>query len=420
MLSLVNEPLYDVTAAIFHHHAVLSFPFDETRLFLAMSLGRSKPALLIVLIFSQFAGTSLWFAGNAVVDTLPGISPNNYAILTSIVQAGFIAGTLIFSLFTVADRFSPARVFFISSVIAAIANSSILVIGKDLTSILVLRFITGFFLAGIYPVGMKIAADLFPQSLGRALGLLVGALVLGTAFPHFVRSQGSGLSPAAVFTSTSLLALLGGTLIFVFVPPTHKQSLGQPVRFSTAFRSFASKPFRSAAFGYFGHMWELYAFWSLLPLIFQLYNKTTNGVLSIYFWSFIIIAAGSLGCAGGGLLSQKWGSKKLAFYALLLSGICCLLAPVLLQLPEAVFLFALVVWGVSITADSPQFSALVAQAAEQETKGTALTLVTSLGFAITIISIQLMKELFAQFGANVLPVLGIGPLLGLLALKRPG
>lgn len=384
-----------------------------------MPVAVSKKHLLWLLIFSQFAGTSLWFVINAILDGLPGIGPENYAELTSAVQLGFIAGTLLFSLFGIADRFPATKLFFFSSIVAAAANFLLLASGGQLLFIMSLRFLTGFFLAGIYPVGMKIAADFFPEKLGKALGFLVGALVLGTAFPHFVRSLGKGLAWQHVIVSASLLSLLGGCLVLFFFPKERKTIASKPFQLAAAFASFRSKPFRAAAFGYFGHMWELYAFWAILTLLFGAYNQSQSAGLPIYFWSFATIAVGSAGCALGGLVSQKWGSKKVAFISLLLSGICCLLAPLFFQLPAVFFLPLILFWGLTVTADSPQFSALVARFAGAANKGTSLTIVTCIGFSITIISIQFLKTLFQQYGAYSLWLLSAGPLFGLMALKRP-
>src|SRR5215208_5394839 len=169
--------------------------------------------LLPLIVFSQFAGTSLWFAGNAIIHDIQPASSGSFSNITSIVQFGFIAGTLIFSLLTIADRFAAPKVFFFSSVIASIANLLLIVLAKDTAWLYLLRFITGFFLAGIYPVGMKIAADCFPQKLGNALGFLVGALVLGTAFPHVLKSQLHSFQWQNVLFFTSFLALSGGVLI---------------------------------------------------------------------------------------------------------------------------------------------------------------------------------------------------------------
>ena len=274
-----------------------------------------QPAYLLPLIvFSQFAGTSLWFAGNAIIADIQPTS-NALANITSIVQFGFIAGTLIFSLLTIADRFSASKVFFFSSVIAAFANLLIIWMGKDVATLFILRFITGFFLAGIYPVGMKIAADCFPQKLGRALGFLVGALVLGTAFPHLLKSQMQNFHWQNVLISTSALAFFGGLLILIFTP-LYKRTSTNALRLTTAFKIFSSPNLRSAAFGYFGHMWELYTFWAFVPAIILLYNDIHKTSINISLWSFIIIAIGSLGCVAGGMLSQKFGSKKIALYAL--------------------------------------------------------------------------------------------------------
>ncbi|HET7898973.1 MAG TPA: MFS transporter, partial [Flavisolibacter sp.] len=345
-----------------------------------------------MLIFSQFAGTSLWFAGNAIIDQLSASA--NGANVTSYVQFGFIGGTLVFSLLTIADRFAAKNVFFFSSVMAALANVCIIPLQNIGLALPLLRFVTGFFLAGIYPVGMKIAADLFPRKLGKALGLLVGALVLGTSFPHFVRSLLGGLNWQAVLITTSLLAFLGGLAVYLLIPSTHKKAASRP-DFAAAFSVFRSNAFRSAAFGYFGHMWELYAFWSILPTLFLGYHSMHHMQASPFLWSFLVIAAGSLGCAGGGLLSMRWGSKKVAFTALLLSGICCLTAPLAFQMDGTFFYPFVLVWGITVAADSPQFSAMVASAADDKIRGTALTIVTCIGFAITIVSIQGLKTLFA-------------------------
>lgn len=376
----------------------------------------SNNRYLSLLVFSQFAGTSLWFAGNAIVDQI-AVSDAGAAI-TSFVQFGFIAGTLLFSILTIADRFPAKRVFFLSSVLAALANALIILLYQDAAAITLLRFITGFFLAGIYPVGMKIATDVFPQKLGKALGWLVGALVLGTSFPHFVRSRLDGIHWETVVATTSLLAFLGGLLILLFMPATGKKSVSTSPDFSAAFSVFRNPQFRSAAFGYFGHMWELYAFWSILPLLFGYYNSVTQAGANVFWWSFLVIGTGSAGCIAGGLLSQRWGSYKVAAAALLLSGLCCLLFPLLFYTGSALLFTLLLFWGFTVTADSPQFSALVAKAAPEKNKGTALTIVTSIGFAITIVSILLLKELFLLYKEKALWLLAPGPFLGLLALRK--
>ncbi|MER3463784.1 MAG: MFS transporter [Chitinophagaceae bacterium] len=376
---------------------------------------KAKAYYLPVIVFAQFAGTSLWFAGNAIIGEIQKETRTaGVANLTSQVQFGFISGTLLFSILTVADRFKPSLFFFLSSLIAAGANASIILCSTDIFSISVLRFITGFFLAGIYPVGMKIAADWFPQKLGNALGFLVGALVLGTAFPHLLKSQLYQLPWKEVLLFTSLLALIGGLLMFLLMPSKASLSKNkfQPKAFLLVFQS---KDFRAAAFGYFGHMWELYTFWAFVPLILLRFNEVHT--INTSLWSFVIIAVGCISCIAGGLISRKTGSKTVAFYSLLISCACCLLAPISFEFSSNLFLAFLLVWGASVVSDSPQFSTLIAQSAIQKYKGTALTIVTSIGFFITIISIQLMKSLFDHSDKS-LWLLALGPLLGLIALRK--
>ncbi|MGV3529464.1 MAG: MFS transporter [Flavisolibacter sp.] len=374
---------------------------------------RNKNFQLAVLVFAQFAGTSLWFAGNAIIRELEQQAGHtSVAQLTSLVQFGFIAGTLVFALFTIADRYRPSAVFFFSAFAAAVANLLIIFFAKEIFLVSALRFITGFFLAGIYPVGMKIAADRFPQKLGNALGFLVGALVLGTAFPHLLRSQVYALPWKQVLVFTSALAVAGGTLVFLLLPSANNP---QPARFQPAaiFHLFRSAKFRAASFGYFGHMWELYTFWAFVPLLLTMHPAAQH----LSFWTFIVIAAGAAGCVAGGILSKKTGSKPVAFYSLLFSGACCLFFPLSLQLPIIIFLLFMIAWGITVVSDSPQFSTLVAQSAPADYKGTALTFVTSIGFAITIVSLQVVETLLTSTG-KITWVLAAGPLLGLLALSQ--
>jgi len=379
---------------------------------------QTKPKLLLpIIVFSQFAGTSLWFAGNAIIADIQPPSSAGFANITSIVQFGFIAGTLIFSLFTIADRYSAAKVFFISSLMGAAANFVLIWLATDPGWLFVLRFITGFFLAGIYPVGMKIAAEHFPKTLGNALGFLVGALVLGTAFPHVLRSQLQGLQWQNVLLSTSILALIGGLLILIFVPHSNSRT-HLNFKINTAFTVFKSSNFRAAALGYFGHMWELYTFWAFVPFILTRYNQLNDAHLDIALWSFIVIASGCLGCVFGGIISRRTGSKKVAYYSLFISGICCLLSSAIFHVNENLFLAILLIWGLTVVSDSPQFSTLVAQSAPQQNKGTALTIVTSVGFAITILSIQLLKLVSTDTQQYSLVFLFIGPFFGLLFLRR--
>lgn len=343
--------------------------------------------------------------------------------LTSAVQFGFICGTLSFAFLTISDRFSPSRVFFFCAIAGAVFNLGILLASNNLFSLLTFRFLTGFSLAGIYPIGMKIAADYYDKGLGKSLGFLVGALVIGTAFPHLLKeiSGSSGLEWRLVIIFTSFLALLGGSLIFFTVPDGPFRSHRPKPDLGLAYKVFRNKDFRAAASGYFGHMWELYAFWAFIPVILSFYKEFhPNAGFSIPLVSFFIIGLGGLACIAGGYISEKAGTKKTAATALFLSGLCCLLSPIILLVDSEILLIGfLVFWGLMVVADSPLFSTLVAQNSPPESRGTALTIVNGIGFTITIFSIQLLNFLSEYLAANFLFIfLSIGPIFGLFYLLK--
>lgn len=377
--------------------------------------------ILPTIVFSQFAGGSLWFAGNAILGDLQSqwnIGADAVGSITSAVQLGFITGTLCFAFFAISDKFSPRKIFFACSIFGAISNVLIFVIPHQLYPLLMLRFITGFFLAGIYPIGMKIAAGWYQKRLGNAIGLLVGALVLGTAFPHLLKSIGGSLPWKQVILSVSLLSPFGGLLIFWLVPDGPHITKGTRFDPKSSYRVFRPKDFRAASFGYFGHMWELYTFWAFVPVLLGIYAAQNSTRLNIPFWSFLIIGVGSLGCAIGGLISLKVGSARVAFTQLLLSGICCVLSPLLFSTPMEIFIGFLIFWGIVVVGDSPQYSAISARTAPKELVGTGLTIMNSIGFAITIVSIQFVNELAVHVEKNyLLMALAVGPLLGLISLK---
>ncbi len=378
--------------------------------------------ILPTIIFAQFAGTSLWFAGNAIINQLNhrwDLPSDSLASVTSAVQFGFIAGTFLFAFLSLADRYKPSRVFFLCALLGAVLNASIIVLPASYISLLVARFMTGFFLAGIYPVGMKIAADWFGGNLGKALGFLVGALVLGTAFPHLLNHLGHSASWQDVLIGTSITALLGGFAILFLVGDGPNRKVGtmfSPSQFLTVFKN---KEFRSAAFGYFGHMWELYTFWAFVPIMIRYYNVYHQDLIYVSYWSFIIIGSGAIASALGGIWSVKFGSAKTAYWFLVVSGLCCLLSPLFFELPSFVFLGALTLWGLVVVGDSAQFSSLNAKTAPPELVGTALTIAVSIGFFITIPSIQLVNLLNPIMTTKwVMIVLVIGPIFGLINTSK--
>jgi predicted MFS family arabinose efflux permease len=380
-----------------------------------------RAPILPVIVLAQFACTSLWFAGNvAIGDRLLslGLPVTALGHLVISVQSGFITGTLLFALLAVADRFSPSLVFFACALLAASVNLFVF-ISDAYTPLLISRFLTGFFLAGIYPVGMKIAADYHSGGLGTALGWLVGALVLGTAFPHLVKMMTATLSWEWVISVTAFLSLAGGSMIRFFVPDGPYRSKGSAMAGKGWIQIFSEPAFRSAAFGYFGHMWELYAFWAFVPVILRNYALMHQQTMSVAFWSFLVIGSGMISCIAGGYLARYWGSAKVAARALQISAICCLVSPLLFQLSFPLFLAILFIWGMAVIMDSPQFSTLVAASAPPAIKGTALTITNSIGFGITIISIETLNLLQPHMSPHFLYLLlAPGPILGWLAIRK--
>jgi MFS family permease len=379
--------------------------------------------VLPIIIFAQFCGTSLWFATNAVTAELTqafDLAAGAESDLTAAVQLGFIAGTLVLAFLNLADRFSPARVFLAATLLGVGFNTSIIFFADSAGDLLALRFLTGCCLAGIYPVGMKIAADWFPGQLGQVLGILVGALVMGTALPHGIRYLGADWNWTSVIASVSGLALVGGLALFWGVGDGPYRKPATAFRPDALLQVFRVRDFRAAAFGYFGHMWELYALWTFLPILllhYQSLHPDTDPSVSL--WSFLVIAAGGVGCAAGGYASRRFGSAPVAFTALILSGLACLGSYWLYALPFPVLAGILLLWGVAVAADSPQLSALNARTAPPEWIGSALTITTSIGFAITIFSIQLLKYLsLLGWTEYALLFLAPGPVLGLVTMRR--
>ncbi|MFQ3297054.1 MAG: MFS family permease [Polaribacter sp.] len=379
--------------------------------------------ILPIIVISQFCCTSLWFAGNAVLnDLMASFNLNNNALetLTAAVQFGFIIGTLLFALFTIVDRFSPSKVFFICALLGALCNACLIFANNSLFTLQIIRFSTGFFLAGIYPVGMKIATDYYKKGLGTSLGFLVGALVLGTALPHLLKDSMEDFSWQIVVLSISGLAAFGGGLLLLLVPNGPHRKKGTAFDLSICFKVFKNTAFRKAAFGYFGHMWELYTFWAFVPILLKTYSEMyTNVHFNIPLLSFCIIGIGSIACVLGSYMAKKYGTKKIAFYALLLSCSCCLSAPLFFLIEnETVFILFLLFWGMVVIADSPLFSTLVAQNAPEKDKGTALTIVNCIGFSVTILSIKLVGTFFHNTDSNIVFILlAIGPILGLISLR---
>uniref|UniRef100_UPI004048E770 MFS transporter n=1 Tax=Algoriphagus sp. TaxID=1872435 RepID=UPI004048E770 len=378
---------------------------------------------MTVLVLAQFMGTSLWFAGNAAAPELESLLGQSELVpmITSAVQLGFIVGTFFYAVFQVSDRYSPSRVFLWSSLAAGAVNSALLLGPLQLDWILGSRFLTGFFLGGIYPVGMKIAADYTKGGLGVALGFLVGALVVGTAFPFLIQGLELDVSYRVLILVPAGLACLGGLLVGIGIPDGPYRKPNPALNFSLIPQLARNKALQGAAGGYFGHMWELYTFWAFLPLLLGYLTQNTLSPATQSLWTFVLIGIGGISCSVGGLISQKLGSGTVAMASLIGSGTCGL---ILWVFPEFAFwapISFLFVWGLLLSPDSPQFSTLVAQSVAPEHRGTALTLVNGLGFGLTIVSIQFTQFLAEFLSPNqFIGLLCIGPVVGVvLFLKNP-
>jgi len=361
---------------------------------------------LFYIVLSQFLSGSIWFAAN--------VAYQGKGLLLSAVQFGFIIGTLVFAVLNISDRFSPVGVFFCCSFLGAIFNFSGIFLGDYEIYLLLSRLACGITLAGIYPVGMKIAASWYPITISRALGWLVGALVLATGFPYLVKVFSLEGNSGIILVATSILCFLGGLIQLVFVGDGPHLPKGSKFDFGVIKKVFAHPGFRAASFGYFGHMWELYALFAYAPLLIKTIVKN-----NVDLWSFLFFVAGFAGCSLGGLAALKTGSRFIALSSLFVSGFICLISPVIVLLPQGVALSIIMIWGSAVVADSPQFSSLNTQFAPKAYVGSALTIVNCVGFLITIVTIELLGFWVDWFGIQTafLPLLP-GPIFGWFALKR--
>jgi len=376
--------------------------------------------VLPVIVVSQFCATSLWFAANAVMPDLQNawnLPPTAVGALTSAVQVGFVGGTFTFALLMVADRFVPTRVFLVCAVLGSAANALTVVLDRQWETLLVMRFAVGFLLAGIYPVGMRIAASWYRDELGAVMGILIGALVLGTALPHGMRAIGGSAFPFSwqvLLLCVSALATSGGVAMVLFVPTASSPAPQHRITARALTVIWTNKAVRASIFAYFGHMWELYTFYVLVPSVLatRLAGSQVSGA------AFCAIASGLVGCVVGGMFVQRFGSARVAATQLAISGACALASPLMLAAPLPLFLSWLLLWGATAAGDSPQFSTLTAQNAPPELVGSVLTFANCVGFAITVASIELFVRCAEAIAMpKLLPWLALGPALGLIAFR---
>jgi MFS family permease len=376
----------------------------------------SRWTALALLSFALLLGMSLWFGMSAVAPQVAKqwhLTPSATAWLTLAVQLGFVAGTLTSALLNLPDVIRARYLFAICAFLGAAVNALLAWSVHSVTPAIVLRIATGIFLAGVYPPAMKIIATWFRTGRGFALGVLVGALTLGKASPYLVNAIGSS-SWRINLTIASVLAVAGGLLVLLLREGPYALP-NQPFDFSQVTKVFANRGVRLANFGYFGHMWELYAMWTWAPAMFR--AAMTPRLAEIA--SFVVIGSGAAGCIAAGQLADRIGRTVVASAAMAISGACCIIIGFLYGRSEYALLAIAIIWGASVVADSAQFSACVTELGDPRYIGTALTLQTCIGFLITTLTIRLLPLLVDAVGWRYAFIaLAPGPFLGILAMLR--
>jgi MFS family permease len=356
-----------------------------------------------------------WFSASAVIPQLReewALSTSAGAWLTIAVQLGFVCGALLSSALTLADVLPPQRVLFVGACGAAGANA-LLLLSDGPASAIPLRFATGFFLAGVYPPGLKLMATWFRRGRGTALGVIVGALTLGSSVPFLVNGLG-GVDWKPVIAVTSVLTLAGGTVALIAVPEGPYSFPRATFDPRQAGLVFTNRGVRLASLGYFGHMWELYAMWAWFFVFArdELFADTSTAALV----AFAVIGAGALGCVAGGLAGDRYGRPETNAVLLGCSGLCAIAIGLL---PVGAALAVGIVWGFTVVADSAQYSTMVTEHADQAYVGTALALQLAIGFTLTVVTIWLVPFLVGDVGWRwAFAFLAIGPALGMVAMLR--
>jgi MFS family permease len=377
---------------------------------------------LALLAFAELLGMSLWFSGSAVVPALTKewhLSASAAGWLTLSVQLGFVAGTLLSALFNLPDVISPRHLFALTALAGAIVNGIFGWFAHDASVAIPLRFLTGMFLAGVYPPAMKILATWFKHGRGLALGVLVGALTLGKATPYLINGIGSANWRHNILF-VSLLAICGGLIVLIFVSDGPFALPAARFDLSQIGKVFRNRGVRLANFGYLGHMWELYAMWTWVPFMIRAslaVRKSDPAIAEV--GSFIVIGSGAVGCIVAGLIADRIGRTIVTSTAMAISGSCCLIIGLVFGANPVVLLIVAAIWGASVVADSAQFSACVTELGDPQYIGTALTMQTCLGFLLTTISIELIPRVEAALGWRyAFAILAPGPLFGVISMLR--
>jgi MFS family permease len=379
--------------------------------------------MLLRVALAQFLGLTLWFSATAAAPAIAAdfaLTPAATAWLTMAVQAGFVAGTLCSALLNLADVINPRRLFAAGCLAGAAANAAIPFV-DDGGTVIVLRALTGVALACVYPPGLKIAAGWFLERRGTALGVVVGALTIGSAFPHLLAFGAHDVPWRALMIVASVLALAGGGIVLFLVQDGPHVAASAPFDPRAIGHVLRSRGARLATLGYLGHMWELYAMWTWIPAFAAAWiaagpqGPPRLGSLV----AFLAIASGAVGCVLAGRWADAFGKARVAAAALIVSGTCAALSGVLFGGPLVVLVLFAIVWGFAVVADSAQFTALISEHSPRTHVGTAVTFQVCAGFLLTMASMRLVPAVAEWAGWQwALVVLAPGPVLGVLAMAR--
>jgi len=390
--------------------------------------GDTHPArwrMLALLATAELLGMSLWMMGSAVAPALAArwsLTPTQVGLLATLVQLGFVAGTATSALLNLADTVPSRRLFALSAIAGALANAALLAAGSFEWA-LASRFLTGMFLAGVYPPAMKMAATWFRARRGLAVGTVVGALTVGKAGPYLVQAiPGIGMTTVVLAASASAVAAAA----LVWLGYRDGPYPFPPRRFSWGLVAMVARgrEWRLATGGYLGHMAELYSYWTWIPVYLAASHAVRVGDPGAHSalvgaLSFSVIAVGGIGCIWGGLVADRVGRERLVTTALAGSGACALLIGFAFGGSWWILAPLALAWGFFVIADSAQFSVLVTESVPPHAVGTALTLQTSIGFLLTTITIQLVPPLVQLVGWRwAFPMLAIGPALGIWSIRR--